>query len=302
MPAIKRNFVKFVKSTPLPDLLLGGLERARGISYPDRLIGRRNFPAASPRKGGILVIAAHPDDAVLGMGFTLIRHRASGADVTVVFTTNGGGNWEGGNAAHNELSTRRFREACDSLSTIGISSRNVMSLGFPDAGLRRYIPEAAKDIASLIATQRPERIYVHAIEGGHRDHDVTSFLVQCVAPRLGVENVYEWAEYNKESPLAGPLLEIRFPSDPYVGDHPSWSTNFTEAERSLKEQMLAKYVSQLPLIRHYPFDQEVLRRANPVRLVPRLKYFANLSGPALHHLRVSKVTALGTHLPAEAAR
>lgn len=289
MSAIKASLVRFIKSTPLPDLALGALERSRGIAYPDRLIGRRNFPVTSPHQGGILVIAAHPDDEVLGLGFTLIKHRAQGEEVTVAFTTNGGGNWQGGRSAQDALSSRRFLEAREALGTIGIPAQNILSLGFPDAGLRRYIPEAAKDIALLIAAHRPKALYVHAIEGGHRDHDMTSFLVQCVGPRLGVENMYEWAEYNREAPLAQPLLNIRFPADPYVANHPFRRTDFTEAERSIKEQMLSKYVSQAALIRHYPFDQEVLRRAAPVRLESRLRYFTNLSATTLRCLRISKL-------------
>lgn len=50
--------------------------------------------------------------------------------------------------------------------------------------------------------------------------------------------------------------------------------------------MLAKYVSQAPMIDFYPLDHEVLRRANPVQLVSRLTYFSNLSDAALRHLRV----------------
>lgn len=287
MPTIKASLVRFIKSTALPDLVLGALERGRGISYPDGLIGRRNFPVPSPCQGGILVIAAHPDDEVLGLGFTLIKHRAQGEQITVAFTTNGGGNWQGGRSAQDALSRRRFLEAQEALGTIGIPPQNILSLGFPDAGLRRYIPEAANDITVLIAAHRPKTLYVHAIEGGHRDHDVTSFLVQCVGPRLGVENLYEWAEYNREAPLARPLVNIRFPADPYVADHPFWRTSCTEAERSLKEKMLTKYVSQAALIRNYPFDQEVLRRANPIHLMSRLKYFTNLSGTTLRYLRAS---------------
>jgi LmbE family N-acetylglucosaminyl deacetylase len=176
-------------------------------------------------------------------------------------------------------------EACDSLGTIGIPSQNVINLGFPDSGLRRYIPEVAQDIASLIRTHRPRIVYVHAIEGGHRDHDVTSFVVQYVGPALGVENLYEWAEYNAESQWLS-HMDIRFPPDPYIVDQPFWRISSTEAERRIKEQMMAKYVSETPLINLYPLDQEILRRANPVQLVSRLKYFSNLSEGALRHLRV----------------
>jgi LmbE family N-acetylglucosaminyl deacetylase len=227
MSVIRTNLMQFMKSTVLPDLVLGGLERARGISYPHGLIGRRNFPVPCPRRGGVLVIAAHPDDEVLGLGFTLMKHRTDGDEVTVAFTTNGGGNWRGDRSSQDALAARRYLEACESLGVIGISPQNILSLGFPDAGLRRYMPEAAKDIALLISAHRPKTLYVHAIEGGHRDHDVTSFLVQCVGPRLGVENLYEWAEYNREAPLARPLVNIRFPADPYVADHPFWRTSCT---------------------------------------------------------------------------
>ena len=39
----------------------------------------------------VLVVAAHPDDEVLGCGATMARHRAEGARVTVLLMADGVG-------------------------------------------------------------------------------------------------------------------------------------------------------------------------------------------------------------------
>ena len=111
----------------------------------------------------------------------------------VVFTTNGaGGNWRDGIGASGGLAARRFAEACAALGEIGIPADDVMCLGFPDGGLQRYVREAARDIERLMSEYAPSVVYVHALEGGHRDHDVTSYIVQALRARNDIRAVYEW--------------------------------------------------------------------------------------------------------------
>src|ERR1051325_2843113 len=71
----------------------------------------------------ILVLAAHPDDAELGCGGTILKHIAMGHKVGVVDLTRG------------ELGTRgppetRAKEAAESARILGLSVRE--NLGLPD--------------------------------------------------------------------------------------------------------------------------------------------------------------------------
>ena len=285
MLAIKTRLKKSLQSTTVPDTVVRLIERARGIRYPGALIGRRNFPPTRHGGGGILVFAAHQDDEVLGLGLTLARHRSNRDRVTVVFTTNGaGGNWKEGNAVKRAVAATRFKEACTALAVIGIDAAEIICLGFPDAGLHRYIPEASQDIATLIRAIVPRAIYVHAMEGGHRDHDVTAFIVQEVSTRLLIGPVFEWAEYNSEAPGGQPISDARFASDPYVPDFECTPTPFDQGEFTRKQEMLAQYASQAVSIRYYPFRSEILRNARPIHLLPRLAHFTRLSQARLRSL------------------
>jgi LmbE family N-acetylglucosaminyl deacetylase len=282
---IKTRLRKALQRTTVPDTLVRLIEGSRGIRYPATLIGRLNYPPPRHSGGGVLVFAAHQDDEVLGLGLTLVKHRSRGDRVTVVFTTNGAGpNWQESCAIKQAVSATRFKEACDALAIIGIDPAEIVCLGFPDGGLHRYIPEASKDIAALIRAIVPHTIYVHAIEGGHRDHDVTAFVVQEVSARLRISPVFEWAEYNSEAPGGQPISDARFASDPYVPDFECAPTPFDQSEFTSKQQMLAKYASQAVSIRYYPFRSEILRRARPIHLLPRLAHFTRLSQGRLRSL------------------
>lgn len=282
---VRTQLKKAVRRTTLPDRIVRVMEGARGIRYPETLIGRRNFPPTRHGKGGVLVIAAHQDDEVLGLGLTLIKHRSNGDRVTVVFTTNGaGGDWKESGAMQQVISAMRFKEACAALAVIGIDPADITCLGFPDGGLHRYIPEARGDIAALIRAIGPHTIYVHAIEGGHLDHDVTAFVVQEVSAGLRTGPVFEWAEYNREARGGPPIAEARFASDPYVADFECRSTPFDLAEFTSKQRMLAEYASQARAIEHFQFRSEILRRARPIHLLPRLAHFTRLSQGRLRSL------------------
>ena len=285
MPGIKTHLRNALRRTSVPDTFVRFIESARGVRYPGTLIGRLNFPPRPPGRGGVLVFAAHQDDEVLGLGLTLARHRSHGDRVTVVFTTNGaGGNWKDSTSVKRAVAAARFKEACEALGVIGIDVAEIVCLGFPDGGLHRYIPPASEDIATLIRAIAPHTIYVHAIEGGHRDHDVTAFIVQEVSSRLLIGPVFEWAEYNSDAPAGQPISDARFASDPYVPDFECTPVPFDQSEATSKQRMLAKYASQAVSIRYYPFRGEILRRARPIHLLPRLAHFTRFSQGRLRSL------------------
>lgn len=275
---IKKRLRAAIERTAIPDFAVRFYERATGIHYPSGLIGRRNFPSIATATPGVLVIAAHPDDEVLGLGFTISSHRASGDIVNVVFMTNGAGpDWRANKVAQQSVADTRFIEACDALGVIGIPPEFIVNLGFPDYGLLRYIPEAVRDVATLLDIYRPKVVYVHAIEGGHRDHDTTSFVVQYASTLCGLNCIFEWAEYNRDVPMDGNISEARFPSDPFVASFACWATPFDQPMLEKKRAMLGKYVSQANIIHRYPFQGEILRKAKPIHLTSRLAYFRRLS-------------------------
>lgn len=262
------------------------LEYVRGICrYPNQILGRRNFPYKTDNKGGILVIAAHPDDDVIGLGITLNRYIQYGNNVTVVFTTNGaGGVWKSPIKNQRSLSETRYNEACEALKLIKIPKEQIISFGFPDGGLFRYILQLAIDLLTLIHTIEPKEIYVHALEGGHPDHDITSFVTQYICHQIDFSEVFEWGEYNGETSIEDPSTPLKFPLDPFLGETKQWINTLNDTEIRLKEKMLEKHESQQDLIKSALRNQEIVRKAKPINLKARLQYFSQLDSDKINPL------------------
>lgn len=115
----------------------------------------------------ILVLAAHPDDAELGCGGTILKHIAAGYKVGVVDLTRG------------ELGTRgttetRAKEAADSAKILGLSARE--NLGLPD-GFFRNEREHQLEVVKAIRKFQPDIVLGNAIYDRHPDHGRASELI-----------------------------------------------------------------------------------------------------------------------------
>lgn len=114
----------------------------------------------------ILVVAAHPDDEILGCGGTMAAHRAAGDDVHVVILAQGltsrGAASEAQLEAH-RLAGRRAN-AC-----LGVTS--VEFLDFPDNAMdTRPRLAVAQAIENIVGRLRPARIYTHHAGDLNVDH------------------------------------------------------------------------------------------------------------------------------------
>jgi bacillithiol biosynthesis deacetylase BshB1 len=108
----------------------------------------------------ILVLAAHPDDAELGCGGTILKHVAIGHKVGVVDFTRG------------ELGTRgtpetRIKEAADSAKILGLSVRE--NLGLPD-GFFVNTKEHQLEVVKAIRKYQPDIVLANARYDRHPDH------------------------------------------------------------------------------------------------------------------------------------
>jgi bacillithiol biosynthesis deacetylase BshB1 len=108
----------------------------------------------------ILALAAHPDDAELGCGGTLIRHIKAGLKVGVADLTRG------------ELGTRgtpeqRDQEAAAAANVMGLAVRT--NLGLPD-GFFQDVKEHQLKVVAAIRTYRPDIVLANALYDRHPDH------------------------------------------------------------------------------------------------------------------------------------
>jgi len=111
----------------------------------------------------ILVVAAHPDDELLGVGGTIASHIAKGDSVKVAvmcegFSSRYNGDWD----------TEVRKQAKQAAQILGVTDLVLGNL--PDQRLDTVpLYELTKQVGQLIADAQPEVIYTHF--GGDINHD-----------------------------------------------------------------------------------------------------------------------------------
>lgn len=89
------------------------------------------------RVGSAVIVAAHPDDEVLGTGGLIALLAAAGARLRLVAITDGEGSHRG-HADPAALARRRIAETAAALTALGAGQTEVVRLGFPDTGLAAH--------------------------------------------------------------------------------------------------------------------------------------------------------------------
>ena len=112
-----------------------------------------------------LVIAPHPDDELLGVGGTLLRRKAEGAElawliVTGISTANG---WK------QEQVERRADEISRVIAVLGFD--HVFTLDFPTTQLDRIpVGDLVGAISGVFKAFQPEEVFVPHPSDVHTDH------------------------------------------------------------------------------------------------------------------------------------
>lgn len=119
----------------------------------------------------VLVVAAHPDDEVLGCGGTIARHVAAGQDVSIVFLSDGVSSREINQNSQIAIEERR-NAAANAHAVLGVGSATYFN--FPD-NMMDSIPllDIVKPLEELIHRLKPEIVYTHHSGDLNIDHRVT---------------------------------------------------------------------------------------------------------------------------------
>lgn len=126
-----------------------------------------------------LVIAAHPDDDVLGAGGAMIAHTSSGHTVGVLYLTSGERGCPG--LSPEESTTIREAEAVASNKIMGSDVLGFWRL--PD-GVLKYTQELRDRLVEQIKEFFPDIIYVTHDKESHPDHVVANKLVREAVKQL----------------------------------------------------------------------------------------------------------------------
>lgn len=124
----------------------------------------------------ILIVAAHPDDEILGCGGTMSKHVSKGDMVNVIFLTNGVSSRDQNKIAMKKNIIKRKNAAIKASKIIG--TKEPYFLNFSDNQLDKHpLLKIIKSIEILILKIKPDTIYTHFNNDLNIDHQITSKAV-----------------------------------------------------------------------------------------------------------------------------
>lgn len=138
-----------------------------------------------------LVFAPHQDDETLGCGGTILRKRALGASVKIIYTTDGSASNK--IMAKDELAALRINEAVTACELLHVSRSDIAFLGFEDGKLNQCIDAAVEKVTDILQQERPKQLFIPYFRDEHKDHQATNQIVITVLRNLHLDTiVYEY--------------------------------------------------------------------------------------------------------------
>jgi N-acetylglucosamine malate deacetylase 1 len=130
----------------------------------------------------VLVVAAHPDDEVLGAGCAIAGHVRAGDRVTVQFLTDGASARTGTTLSD---SVKRRSDAKNAADILGIHTLRFHT--FPDNAMDSVpLLEVTKVIETIAAEVNPEFVYIHHAGDLNIDHKIAArAALTCFRPQPG---------------------------------------------------------------------------------------------------------------------
>jgi LmbE family N-acetylglucosaminyl deacetylase len=188
----------------------------------------------------VVVVAAHPDDEVLGVGGLLAR-LARQHPLVLVWATDGEGSHPGSTALPpRQLAEIRREESRRALVRLGVAASATHRLGLPDSGLPGRSDDLRTDLSRIV--EADDLVLCPWRADGHPDHETVGRAVDA----LGVESwqfpiwMWHWA----------------LPGDPRVPWESAQRIDRVDVEA--KAEAISRFVTQVEAIGAEPEDAAIL--------------------------------------------
>ena len=196
----------------------------------------------------VLIVAAHPDDEVLGCGATAARHARSGEEVHVLILA------EGITSRSLKRKTRSRQSELSALRASAVSAGDILgaatvTLGkFPDNRMDSVnLLDVVKVVETFIHRLRPQIVYTHHGGDLNIDHRLTQQAVVTACRPVAKHPVESllFFEVPSSTEWQAPCRDLDF--------RPSWFINVSET-LAVKIEALKAYSSE---IRPWPHPRSV---------------------------------------------
>jgi len=146
-------------------------------------------PGGLGSPASVVVLAAHPDDEILGAGGILSLMASAGTRLRLVAVTDGEASHRG-LLDPGELVTRRCAERGAALRELGAAAAEVIRLRLPDSRLGAWEPELTKLVRPLVAGF--DACLAPWENDVHTDHEAVGRAARQVCPHLFYYPVWMW--------------------------------------------------------------------------------------------------------------
>ena len=193
----------------------------------------------------ILIAVAHADDETLGCFSVLLSSPES--EVRILHATNSAPldpryALKAGFTSVAEYEAARRAEMFDALATAGLDAGCWTHLAIPDQGA----PGNAAAIREAVVRMQADRIFTHAYEGGHPDHDAVAFALR------GLPNLWEFPLYHASA-------DGVFEASTFIEGEAEVTVDLSLEHQQAKRRMLDCFRSQQQVIERFPIHRELFR-------------------------------------------